>query len=744
MRRPVLFAFLVASALAAPVPATATVTNTFDTDLSGWRVTGDNAAAWEATTGNPGGCLYVNDLAVGDMNYVVAPPSWLGDWRGMAVTDSLSFDIWFQNTSGGALIPAAWLIRLSGPGGAAITQAGALPPPSVWTRLAASLDPADWTVQSGSWAALLENVDAVMITGEYVNGEEIVRLDNLRLTGDVVRLTADCVSETFTAAGLADWSFANTGGATNPGTEGNGGGYCRVADGSGVSYVYVPSRFLGDWRPLNGGGSLTLDVRLVSGTGAWLDLTQFMRLSGPGGVAVWALDPAQLPPVGRMWRTLTVPLQPAAWTMLSGTWTGLLADVTEWRLQAEFLNNTEVVGLDNIVRSAGSCGPPDQPLVVQAAGVTLRAIIGLAGISTVALNPADGGLYGTVRVAAGSGGGLWGVTGPSAGVRLTPYEQPAHLIFDAGGSCFVTEDYSGNVYRRALGGTSSLWVSGFNAGDDDPFGLCLAPPGFSGANVSPGDVLVADRGYSGPDGVWTFSPLVAEGERPLAGDFGNVDWFDLAATDVAEVFIADGLATGAVWTLLPDGSAFQRALSEPLTGIVGVAYDDELRQLWFVEQGTNTLCRATYADGALEPVETVVSGFTGVAHCGVEVDASGRRLWVVDAGAGRVYEFGLGSAAAVGEGGTTSIATARVYPNPAAGAPSIAFALEREADAQLEVYDVAGRLVSSRRFERLPAGERTLNWDGRDANGRPAAAGVYLVKVFAEGMERVARFTVVR
>ena len=63
----------------AAVPVAASVTTTFDTDLANWRVTGDNAAAWQAATGNPGGCLYVSDLAIGDMNYVVAPPSWLGD-----------------------------------------------------------------------------------------------------------------------------------------------------------------------------------------------------------------------------------------------------------------------------------------------------------------------------------------------------------------------------------------------------------------------------------------------------------------------------------------------------------------------------------------------------------------------------------------------------------------------------------------------------------------------------------------
>jgi len=49
-------------------PANAQLNTSFDTDLEEWTVTGDNSAAWEDATGNPGGCLAVNDWAVGDMN----------------------------------------------------------------------------------------------------------------------------------------------------------------------------------------------------------------------------------------------------------------------------------------------------------------------------------------------------------------------------------------------------------------------------------------------------------------------------------------------------------------------------------------------------------------------------------------------------------------------------------------------------------------------------------------------------
>jgi len=53
------------------------------------------------------------------------------------------------------------------------------------------------------------------------------------------------------------------------------------------------------------------------------------------------------------------------------------------------------------------------------------------------------------------------------------------------------------------------------------------------------------------------------------------------------------------------------------------------------------------------------------------------------------------------------------------------------------VYDVAGRLVRIVADEERPAGRTELAWDGADGNGRPVAAGVYLVRV--EAGNRTAR-----
>ena len=320
--------------LLAAASAEAVVT-TFDTDREGWQITGDNASAWVASGGNPGGCFYVDDLAVGNFNYAVAPPEFLGDWSGLTTSDSVSFDVRFINTSGGPLDTGDYTFRISGPGGTAIALVGFSPPQGFWTTVSHPLDPAQWTIVAGTWADILEHVDTFMLGVEYVHGEEDVRLDNIELTGPVSAVAAPRVQETFSEPGTGDWTFQGTGGVSNPGSDGNTGGYCRVANGAATAYALAPSRFLGDWSALDVTGCLTIDLRLFSVTGAIGGNAEFIRLSGPGGTAHVALAPSEFPLGRQIWKTHSYSLDAGTWTVTSGTWAGLLADVTECRIGLE-------------------------------------------------------------------------------------------------------------------------------------------------------------------------------------------------------------------------------------------------------------------------------------------------------------------------------------------------------------------------------------------------------------------------
>jgi flagellar hook assembly protein FlgD len=61
-------------------------------------------------------------------------------------------------------------------------------------------------------------------------------------------------------------------------------------------------------------------------------------------------------------------------------------------------------------------------------------------------------------------------------------------------------------------------------------------------------------------------------------------------------------------------------------------------------------------------------------------------------------------------------------------------------DATVEIYDLGGRRVSELHRGALPAGARSLAWDGRSREGRLAHTGVYFVRARLDGFEQVTRF----
>jgi YVTN family beta-propeller protein len=74
-----------------------------------------------------------------------------------------------------------------------------------------------------------------------------------------------------------------------------------------------------------------------------------------------------------------------------------------------------------------------------------------------------------------------------------------------------------------------------------------------------------------------------------------------------------------------------------------------------------------------------------------------------------------------------------IKPNPFVSDVEVAFTLGRAGPVSLVVYDVLGREVRAvARGMRLAAGPQSLRWDGRDAGGREAGAGVYFVRLETE------------
>jgi hypothetical protein len=86
----------------------------------------------------------------------------------------------------------------------------------------------------------------------------------------------------------------------------------------------------------------------------------------------------------------------------------------------------------------------------------------------------------------------------------------------------------------------------------------------------------------------------------------------------------------------------------------------------------------------------------------------------------------------------------RATPNPFAESVALTFELAAAGPVTARVYDVRGAHVTTLAGGLRPAGPQALVWDGRDAAGRPAAAGVYLYVVEAAGRRLTGRATLVR
>jgi hypothetical protein len=87
---------------------------------------------------------------------------------------------------------------------------------------------------------------------------------------------------------------------------------------------------------------------------------------------------------------------------------------------------------------------------------------------------------------------------------------------------------------------------------------------------------------------------------------------------------------------------------------------------------------------------------------------------------------------------TLALELARPRPNPATGSMELSFTLPRAGAARIEVLDLAGRRVWSAAGS-FAAGEHSLRWEGREADGSPGRAGVYFVRLVSDSGVRTAR-----
>jgi hypothetical protein len=128
---------------------------------------------------------------------------------------------------------------------------------------------------------------------------------------------------------------------------------------------------------------------------------------------------------------------------------------------------------------------------------------------------------------------------------------------------------------------------------------------------------------------------------------------------------------------------------------------------------------------ALTPFDAVYYSTENLEHVEISPEAA---VWIRD-------EIEQGLVAVPGDGPSAGAGPRLLAgsPNPFALATRLRFSLAQAGPVDLRVFDVRGREVRSLVRETRGAGSHTVTWDGRDARGGGAPAGIYFVRLETAG-----------
>lgn len=160
-------------------------------------------------------------------------------------------------------------------------------------------------------------------------------------------------------------------------------------------------------------------------------------------------------------------------------------------------------------------------------------------------------------------------------------------------------------------------------------------------------------------------------------------------------------------------------------------------------------CSVVRVDGEARPTTWIDAATLTAAIPSSDVATAGARAITVftpGPGGGVSNEGSLmvsGGNVAVEATVPNALSLAPVQPNPTSGSATIRFALPRDGNVRLQVVDIQGREVARLENGVRSAGEHSVVWNAR-SGGRTAAAGLYLVRLEAEGRTLIRRMVLSR
>ena len=100
---------------------------------------------------------------------------------------------------------------------------------------------------------------------------------------------------------------------------------------------------------------------------------------------------------------------------------------------------------------------------------------------------------------------------------------------------------------------------------------------------------------------------------------------------------------------------------------------------------------------------------------------------------------------AEGAGGVpTEFALGQNYPNPFNPSTEIAFAVPKQTNVKLAVYNLSGEMIAVLVNQQMSAGNYRVVWNGRADDGRTVASGVYFCHMQAEGFTATKKMTMLK
>ena len=126
-------------------------------------------------------------------------------------------------------------------------------------------------------------------------------------------------------------------------TGGNPGGFLQGIETNplgSTGYFIAPSKFLGNLSAYSG-GTLSYDIKIIGGSSYFNDVD--VIFSSGANSASWT---SNINPTGQGWFNFQIQLDQANFT--GGNLAAILANVTKLQIRGEYINGTEVEGLDNV------------------------------------------------------------------------------------------------------------------------------------------------------------------------------------------------------------------------------------------------------------------------------------------------------------------------------------------------------------------------------------------------------------